>query len=72
MFVPGSLMFASKDRAYLSEAPLRLPALTSVKRPSRDKHSSLLQEFANYGRKKFPKIGPWTEVKLTVFLSNLG
>ncbi len=27
--------------------------------PVRDKHSSLLRTFTNYGRKKFNNIGPW-------------
>jgi hypothetical protein len=29
---------------------------------ARDKHSSLLQTFVNYRRKKFYNIGPWVNV----------
>jgi hypothetical protein len=31
---------------------------TSLERLARDKHSSLLQKFVNYGRKKFYRIVP--------------
>ncbi len=31
---------------------------TRLERPARDKHSSLVQTFVNYGRKKFYKVGP--------------
>ncbi len=29
-----------------------------LERPAKDKHSSLLRKFLNYGRKKFYNIGP--------------
>ncbi len=62
MFVPGkpfqpNIIFASKVRAYLSEAPFRCsplgyaPRLTHnpiVERLATDKHPSLLQTFVNY------------------------
>jgi hypothetical protein len=32
--------------------------LTRIDKLARDKHSSLLQKFLNYGRKKFYNIGP--------------
>ncbi len=32
---------------------------TWLKRPVRDKHSSLLQTFVNYGREKFSEIDTW-------------
>jgi hypothetical protein len=31
-------------------------------RLGRDKHSSLLRKFINYGRKMFYKIGPWYNI----------
>jgi hypothetical protein len=62
-------MFAGKVGAYLSEALLRCSTLgkapglshehqTKVERLARDKHSSLLRNFGNYGPKKFYRIGP--------------
>jgi hypothetical protein len=38
---------------------LTLKQKTRLERLARDKHSSLLQEFVNYGRKKLYNIGPW-------------
>jgi hypothetical protein len=35
-----------------------------LEKPARDKHSSLLQAFINYGLKKFYNIGSWEEKKL--------
>jgi len=35
--------------------------------PARDKHSSLLRKFVNYGRKKFYDIGPWCRRKEPFF-----
>jgi hypothetical protein len=32
---------------------------TRLERLARDKHSSLLQKFVNYGHKKVYRIGPW-------------
>ncbi len=34
-----------------------------LKRPAKDNHSSLLQKFVNYGRKKFYNIGPSLHVR---------
>ena len=59
-----SLMFVSKYRASPREAPFKYSTLgwaaglthihlTKLERPARDKHSSLLQNLSNYGRKKF-------------------
>ncbi len=51
-----SLMLASKVRVYPNEAPLRqVPGLTHdrLERPDRDKQSSLLRKFINYGFKSF-------------------
>ncbi len=50
----SSLMFAGK----LSSAPLYGKVLTTFSVPARNKHSSLLQKFAKYGRKKFYNTGP--------------
>jgi len=36
----------------------RLLALPRLERPAKDKHSSLLKTFVNYGRKKFHYICP--------------
>jgi len=73
VFVPGkpflpSLVFTGKARAHLSEAPFGCFALgqtpgiahkyTSLGRPARYKHCSLLWKFLNTGRKKFYRIGP--------------
>ncbi len=33
---------------------------TRMERLAKDKHSSLLQKFVTYGRKKFDRIGPWS------------
>jgi hypothetical protein len=60
-------MFANKAGATPSEPTLRFSTLgqapsltikyyTRLKRPARDKHSSLSQIFVNYGRKKFYNI----------------
>jgi hypothetical protein len=46
------LTFASKAGAYLAEAPLKGMLL------ARDKCSSLLQKFVNYGCRRFYNIGP--------------
>jgi hypothetical protein len=64
-----SLMIAGKARVYPSEAPCRCstkekaPGLTHkhvtrLERLTRDKHSSLLRKFVNYGRNKFYDTGP--------------
>jgi hypothetical protein len=64
-----SLLFASKAGAYLVEAPLSFYTLlhatvlthkhwSRLDRLAKDKRSSLLLKFENYGRKKFYKIGP--------------
>ncbi len=63
LFQP-SLMFVGKTRVYPSEVPLwdRLLTLptnikTGLEKLAKDKHSSLLQKFVTYGRKKFHNIG---------------
>jgi hypothetical protein len=59
-------MFAGKVRAYPIEAPVRCFTLgqatdlankpkTILDRLARDKHSSLLQKYVNYGQKSFMK-----------------
>ncbi len=69
MLVPGKLiqpglMFEGKARSLpKSETPTRqaqaLPTkLVILIRLARDKHSSLLQKFINYGRKKFITLAP--------------
>jgi hypothetical protein len=70
VFVPDkpsqlSLRFTSKAKAYPSKAPLCAPLwgrllalLARLEGLVRDKHSSLLQVFVNYVRKKFYKIVP--------------
>ncbi len=73
MFVPGklfqlSVMIVGKAGAYLAEALFRCSTLgyapglthkhyTRLERLNRNKHSSLLRTFVNYGRKKFYNIG---------------
>jgi hypothetical protein len=54
-------MSVGKARAYSKAEAVALPTniKLSWKRLTRDKHSSLLHTFVNYGRKKFDKIGPW-------------
>ncbi len=43
---------------------------TKLERLSRDKHSSLLRTFVNYGRKKFYNIGPMaSKTKKKVFMT---
>jgi hypothetical protein len=72
MFVPGklfqpSLMFVGKTGAYPSEAPFRCSTLgyapglihklqTRLEKLARNKCSSLLRKFVNYGCKKFYNI----------------
>ncbi len=74
MFAPGksfqdSIVFAGKAGAYPSEAPFKCSILewapglahkqsTSMERLAKNKHSSLLRIFVNYGQKKFYNIGP--------------
>ncbi len=59
-----SLMFESEARASFRHSTLRqAPGFickhqTRLEWPARDKHSSLLRKFVNYGRKKFFNIGP--------------
>ncbi len=64
-----TLMFVRKVRVYPSGPPFtcspreKAPVLTQkhlkrLKRPARVKHSSLLQTFVNYVRKKFCNIAP--------------
>jgi hypothetical protein len=44
----------------LGQAPgLALKQKTRLERLARDKNSSLLRKFVNYGREKFYNIGPW-------------
>jgi hypothetical protein len=38
---------------------LTSPTKTRLERLARNRHSSLLQKFINYGEKKFYNIGPW-------------
>ncbi len=40
---------------------------TKLRRLKRDKHSSLLQKFVNYGRKKFCDVGPGVNVIKLLF-----
>ncbi len=58
-----------RQGAYLSKAPskcsiigetlnIKIKYLTQLESTARDKHSSLLRKFVNYGRKKFYNIGP--------------
>ncbi len=77
MFVSGKhfqdrLLFLSKARAYLSEAPFMCSTLaqapgrthkhqTKLEMSARDKHSGILRTFVNYDRKKVYNIGPWTQ-----------
>ncbi len=67
-------VLADKAGAYQSEAPFRCSNLgqapgstrkhkTKLERLARDKHSSLLRKFVNYGNKKFYNIDPWPEAK---------
>ncbi len=74
MFVPGkplqpSVMFTIKAEDYLNGAPLKKSTLilfnqgypkheARLEKLARDKHSSLLQRFVTYGRKKFYNIMP--------------
>jgi hypothetical protein len=72
-------MFVGKAGAYPSQAPFRCSTLGEAHCPThkhlagleRDKRSSLLQKFVNYGRKKFYKIGPWAQCYKTFFVRNL-
>jgi hypothetical protein len=66
-FLP-TLMFVGKAGAYPRVKQLKCTTpghsykhWTSLERPARDKHSSLSQNFVNYGRKKFYSIGPRLE-----------
>jgi hypothetical protein len=55
----SSLKFAGYDGAYPGEAhSLSHKYSTRLESLARDKHSSLLRTFVNYGRKKFYIIGP--------------
>jgi hypothetical protein len=71
-------MFVGKAGAYPIEEPLRYstPGLahkqqTSLESLARDKHSSLIRTFVNYGGKKFYNIGPWEVFMTLYFLCNL-
>ncbi len=81
MFNPGKpfqsgLLFAGMAEAFPSEAPLRCSTLgyapgftrkhTRLEMFARDKHSSLLRKFVNYGCKKSYNIGPRVEVANTL------
>jgi hypothetical protein len=72
-----SVVFVGKAGVYQSETPFRsstpgkAPGLahkqwTRLERLARSKHSSLLQEFSTYSRKKFYNIGPWTLQGLSI------
>jgi hypothetical protein len=69
------VMFVSKARSQpLSGAPNSGSGLThkyktSLERPVRDQHSSLIQAFINFCHKKFYSIEPW--VRLGGALSNM-
>jgi hypothetical protein len=65
----GSVILASKAIAYLSEAPFRCSTLgqapgltykyyTGLERPAKDKHSTLLRLFLNYGYRNVCSIAP--------------
>jgi hypothetical protein len=74
VFVPGNpfqygLMFVGKAGANPSEAPFRCSTLgwapglthkhyTKLLRLARDKNSSFIRTFVNYGHEKFDRIGP--------------
>ncbi len=68
MFVPDkpfqlSVMFVGKAGAYPIQEPFRCYTLgqnthTRLERLTRDKHSSLLRKFVNFGQKKFC-VCPW-------------
>ncbi len=78
MFVTGklfqpSLMFAGKAEAYLSEVTLRCSTLgetpgfthkhqTRLEKLARDKYTTLLQTFINYGQKSFITFGPGSQL----------
>ncbi len=71
-----SLMFVGKAGAYPSEARSDAPKLaykylTRLERPPRDKHSSLLQSFINYGCLKFYTNGPLTMKSFMVVIISL-
>jgi hypothetical protein len=64
-------MFVDKAGAYPSEVKhiygallegrlLTLPANTRLEKLARDRHSSLLPKFVNYGQKRFYNMGPRT------------
>ncbi len=42
-----------------------------LERPAREKHSSLLQKFINYVRKKFYNIDAWGQCYKTLFVPDL-
>jgi hypothetical protein len=44
---------------------------TRLERLSRDKHSSFLRKFVNYGQKKFYSIGPWLVFSLVVVVDDV-
>ncbi len=86
MFVPLKLfqpskMLVGEARAYTSEALFRCSALglapglthkhwTILEKPARDKHSSLLRAFVNYGLKKFYNTGPKVQSFKTFYSIN--
>ncbi len=77
-----SLTFASKAGASLSKITFRCYPLgwalglihnhqTRLEMPARDKHSSLIQTFVNYGSKKTYSMGSWNQYYKTFFFCNL-
>ncbi len=44
---------------------------TRLERPTRDKHSNLLQTFVNDGCKKLNNIGPWTTLQERLTLNDI-